>query len=142
MARQGVHRHLGTETLAVADIAPVGAAGDRRVMTLFGPVDARGALHQTAMTAEIDLQAPRGAVRLVDEFEGIPAAEIAKIGVHALWSGEESGNHDRLHSVNNSLHIRAYRRIPIVPALRRRCLRIGGADRHPAAGLTAGSHCA
>ena len=74
-------------------------------MALLCPVDARGALHQPAMTAQENLQAPGEAFRLVDEFEGIPAAEIAKIGVHALRSGEESGNHDPGFVVTNALII-------------------------------------
>ena len=57
MPRQRVHRRLGAKAFAVADIAPVGAARNRRGMTLLGAVDARRALHQAAMAAEIDFQA-------------------------------------------------------------------------------------
>ena len=48
----------GAKAFAVADIAPIGAAGNgsRRARRA---IDARQALHQAAMVAEIDLQAAR-----------------------------------------------------------------------------------
>ena len=84
--RQGVHCRLGTKAFAVTDIAPVRAAGYGRAVTLLCPVDARRALHQTAMAAESDFQAPCGALGLIGELEGIPAAKVAKrqVGVHEM----------------------------------------------------------
>ena len=84
MARESVHRGLGAKTFAVAHIAPVGAARYGGAMARLGAVDARQALHQAAMIAEIDFQAARRTFRLIDQLERIAAAEIAR---HRAWNG-------------------------------------------------------
>ncbi|MEJ0043068.1 MAG: hypothetical protein WDM81_13050 [Rhizomicrobium sp.] len=79
VAAQRLERDLGAEALAVADIAPVGAAGNRGGRAR-GAVHARQALQQAAGTAQMDRQSARRAFRLVDGIERCPVAQLAGVG--------------------------------------------------------------
>ncbi len=118
MAGDGVHCLDCAEALAVAHIAPVGAARHGGGMALRRPRDARRALHQPAAAADIDLQPAGGAIGRMGELQGGGAAEIAMKG-HGP-AHKYSGNHVGREMVNNSRHIRRGRHSPAAPASARR----------------------
>ncbi len=78
VAPQGGQRLFGAEALAIADIAPIGAAGGRG-RAARRAVDARQALDEAAMAAKMDLEAAARSLGLIDGLQRVVATEFAMV---------------------------------------------------------------